>query len=130
MKTIERYVLWPAHDAGGTLPPVDVVAAIVPWRLLPGVQEAQPAGEVCIFVPPQWLGDWDSGCKLAPAYQHLWRVPSDILRALPDPPPHTSYRPDELPPSACGPSPLQRRYRPTSRSLRGKRSPSSRGSDG
>ena len=36
MKTIERYVLWPAHDAGGTLPPIDVLPPSSPgagtWR--------------------------------------------------------------------------------------------------
>jgi hypothetical protein len=129
MKTIERYVLWPAHDAGGTLPPIDVVAAVVAWRLLPGADETPAAGDVCVFVPPQWLGDWDSGCKLAPAYQHLWRVSSDALRALPDPPLHTPYRPDELPPSACGPSPLQRRYRPSPRRPNAARSASPRKGD-
>jgi hypothetical protein len=124
MGIVAHYVLWPGHDAGGLLPPVDVVAGIVKQSALRGEGAGAPgeparAGEVEVYVPPQWIGDWDSGCRLAPAYQQVWRVPLERLRPLPALPGYPPYRPDELPPAACGPSPFARPRRPAARSRTG-----------
>ncbi len=111
MSIIQRYALWPGHDAGGTLPPVDVLVAVVGLESVRSA-DVPPMRQLVVYVPPQWIGDWESGYKLAPAYQHLWSVAPDALRSVPDPPRYAPYRPDELPPAASGPSPLQRRFRP------------------
>ena len=111
MGIITRYVCWCGHDAGGTLPPVDVVAGI----LAPGVRSplaGAPCGdddELLVVVPPQWIGDWATGHRLAPGYQHVWRVPVSRLRPLPATPRFGPYRPAVLPVSATGP---QRARRP------------------
>src|SRR5579885_1253465 len=84
MSIITRYVPWVGHDAGGTLPPLDVVAGIVrpgAWRL-PQDWPPLTAGEALVFVPPQWIGDWETGHALAPAYHYLWRVSHAELRPL------------------------------------------------
>jgi hypothetical protein len=105
MVIITRYVLWIGHDAGGTLPPLDVVAGI----LEPGVQRV-PAwcpplcqGELLVLVPAQWIGDWETGHTLAPAYQYLWRVQRQYLHVPPCIPRGTPYRPHRLPEAATGP---------------------------
>jgi hypothetical protein len=103
---IARYVRWVGHDAGGALAPQDVAAGILhrgAWHL-PGDAPPLAADEVLVLVPPQWIGDWENGYPLAPGYQHIWRVPIARLQPLPQPPLHGPYRPDELPPSATGPS--------------------------
>jgi hypothetical protein len=105
MGIITRYVLWIGHDAGGTLPPLDVVAGI----LEPGVQRVPawwpPLGqsESLVLVPAQWIGDWETGHTLAPAYQYLWRVQRRYLHVLPCIPRSTPYRPYRLPEAATGP---------------------------
>ncbi len=118
MGVIVRYVYWTSHDAGGTLPPVDVVAGVLTrsaWRPL---ASWPPLGdhETLVVVPPQWIGDWEEGRPLAPGYQHVWRVALDRLEPLPEQPRHRPYRPPTLPASATGPrasSPMRRnaRYR-------------------
>jgi hypothetical protein len=104
MGIIERYVLWRGHDAGGMLPPVDVLAGVMKdadaRRLEGGTRKDE--GDTLVFVPPQWIGDWETGFRLAPAYQHVWRAPGQQLVALPDPPRDAPYRPAELPPAARG----------------------------
>ncbi len=118
MGVIVRYVYWTSHDAGGTLPPVDVVAGVLTraaWRPLaswPPLDEH----ETLVVVPPQWIGDWEEGRPLAPGYQHVWRVALDRLEPLPEQPRHSPYRPPTLPASATGPranAPMRRnaRYR-------------------
>ena len=113
MSIITHYVLWKGHDAAGTLPPVDVVAGIVrpgAWRM-PAWWPPLAAGETVVFVPAQWIGDWDSGHTLAPAYQYLWRVSVERLHALSLPPGHSSYRPESLPETAAGPRKVRSRQR-------------------
>ncbi len=105
MSIIARYVYWTSHDAGGTLPPVDVVAGVLrrsAWRPL---AEWLPLGEheTLVVVPPQWIGDWTDGHPLAPGYQHVWRVSLARLMVLPEMPRFGSYRPAVLPASATGP---------------------------
>ncbi len=105
MGIIARYVRWTSHDAGGTLPPLDVVAGIVQpdTRRMPAWWPPLGVDEAMVLVPAQWIGEWDSGHTLAPAYQYLWRVPRSQLRSLPALPQHAPYRPDRLPASATGP---------------------------
>ena len=66
--------------------------------------------DVCVVVPPQWIGGWESGHSLAPVYQHVWRVAASELEPLPDVPEDHPYRPETLPTSASGPRP-SRPYR-------------------
>ena len=103
---ITEYLRWPGHDAGGALPPEDVLVGVLTedaWRLPPQWAPLKP-GETLVYVPPQWIGDWESGHRLAPGYQHVWRV----ARASLCPPLSHSrfgpYRPSALPPSATGPT--------------------------
>lgn len=108
MGIIARYVYWVGHDAGGALPPVDVVAGVlVPDQgsLLTVLTVVEPADEdhVLVVVPPQWIGDWATGHRLAPGYQHVWRVSASRLCPLSAIPRFSSYRPDTLPISATGP---------------------------
>ena len=106
MAVVARYVRWIGHDAGGTLPSLDVAAGILAasaW-LPPTDWPPLAPGEALVLVPPQWIGDWETGSVLPPGYQHVWRVPLDRLAPPPDPPLSTPYRPTKLPPSACGPS--------------------------
>jgi hypothetical protein len=100
-----RYMLWIGHDAEGTLPPLDVVAGIVKTQAtrLPTWWPPLGPDEILVLVPAQWIGEWESGHSLAPAYQHLWRAPQADLHALPSTPTHISYRPNRLPESASGP---------------------------
>jgi len=105
MSIITRYVRWIGHDAAGTLPPVDVVAGIVrpgAWRM-PAWWPPLAPDETLVFVPAQWIGEWENGHTLAPAYQYLWRVSQARLRSLPGTPIDTSYRPAHLPESPFGP---------------------------
>lgn len=105
MGIIARYVCWIGHDAGGVLPPVDVVAGVlVPDQYhLPFAAEPPDDDHVLVVVPPQWIGDWTTGGRLAPGYQHVWRVSVTRLFPLPAVPRLGSYRPDVLPISATGP---------------------------
>jgi hypothetical protein len=105
-RLIERYVVWAGHTAGGTLPPEDVLAGVLRAERLRTAADLPPLepDETLVLVPPQWIGDWESGYRLAPGYQHLWRVPLAALRPPPDPPLHQPYRPAELPLTARGPS--------------------------
>jgi hypothetical protein len=107
---IVRYVRWAGHDAGGTLPPVEVVAGVLApgaWRQPDGWPPLD-ASEVLVYVPPQWLGDWDDGGRrLAPGYQHVWRVHVSRLTPLPVEPLPPPYRPPTLPTTATGPRPLR-----------------------
>lgn len=117
MSVIVRYVYWTSHDAGGTLPPVDVVAGVLTrsaWRPLASWPPLE-AHETLVVVPPQWLGDWEQGRPLAPGYQHVWRVALDRLEPLPENPPYGPYRPPALPESATGPR-VNSRMRRNSRS--------------
>ena len=104
-----RYLHWPGHDAGGAFPAEDVLVGILAdgvWRLPPNWPPLEP-GETLVYVPPQWIGDWESGHRLAPCYQHVWRVPLASLCPLPSQPPGSRvgpYRPSALPPSAIGPT--------------------------
>jgi hypothetical protein len=106
---ISRYLRWLGHDAGGTLPPEDVLVGILTdgvWRLPSSWRPLEP-GETLVYVPPQWIGDWETGHRLAPGYQHVWRVPLTSLCPLcpPQSLPHlASYRPSTLPASATGPT--------------------------
>jgi hypothetical protein len=105
MGIITHYMLWIGHDAGGTLPPLDVVAGILEpdVRRLPAWWPPLGQSESVVLVPAQWIGDWESGHSLAPAYQYLWRVRHRELRSLPCLPHGTLYRPQRLPASATGP---------------------------
>lgn len=124
MGIITQYQRWLGHDAGGALPPEDVVVGILTdgvWRLPPSWPPLVP-GEALVYVPPQWIGDWESGHRLAPGYQHVWRVPRASLCPLCPPQSPQSrpllgpYRPSALPPSATGPT--TRTNRPTWRRSR------------
>jgi hypothetical protein len=103
---VTRYLGWLGHDAGGTLPPEDVLVGILAdgvWRLPPHWPPLAP-DETLVYVPPQWIGDWETGHRLAPGYQHVWRVPLvSLCPALPCPR-HGPYRPSALPASATGPT--------------------------
>ncbi|HEX8033870.1 MAG TPA: hypothetical protein VF510_08485 [Ktedonobacterales bacterium] len=126
MSVIVRYVYWTSHDAGGTLPPVDVVAGVLTraaWRPLATWQPLEEH-ETLVIVPPQWIGDWESGRPLAPGYQHVWRVAVDRLASLPDTPRYGPYRPPTLPESATGP----RTISPWRRNARGRTTAARRGS--
>jgi hypothetical protein len=103
---IARYVRWIGHDAGGALRPVDVAAGVLHPGMWPLPRGWAPLGpnEALVYVPPQWIGGWEDGYRLAPGYQHVWRAPLAQLRPLPDPPEHGPYHPAELPPSAVGPA--------------------------
>lgn len=127
MSIYRGYVYWRGHDAGGTLPPVDVLAGLLAGdaaRAGAGVgavaapggcrardarADADAAEGLLVHVPPQWLGDWETGHPLAPGYQYLWRVPRDRLSPLDSAPRSTPYRPPALPPAATGARPSSRR---------------------
>lgn len=100
MGIIRRYVRWVGHDAGGTLPPLTVSAGVIADVCARG--EVAPAGEALVFVPAQWIGDWEMGRPLPPGYQYLWRAPARALLPAADVPPDAPYRPAELPPTARG----------------------------
>ncbi|MGH2487574.1 MAG: hypothetical protein ACRDHE_16355, partial [Ktedonobacterales bacterium] len=54
----------------------------------------------------QWIGGWEDGHALAPAYQQLWRVAWAELDDAPlDETPCPPYRPASLPLTATGPRP-------------------------
>jgi len=113
---ITCYLLWPGHDAGGTLPPEDVLAGILAsdvWPLPPDWPPLAP-GEILVYVPPQWIGDWQTGHRLAPIYQHVWRVSLADLCPLPSHPRFGPYRPATLPDTATGPTVRRRWTRPRS----------------
>ncbi|MFI5272717.1 MAG: hypothetical protein ACHQ4H_06755, partial [Ktedonobacterales bacterium] len=86
MGIIVRYVRWLGHDAGGTLPPVDVLAGLLAGDGRDGARPLALGAEVGgaetarVFVPPQWLGDWETGRALPPGYQYVWYAPRDTLR--------------------------------------------------
>ena len=106
MSIIKQYLRWQGHDAGGVLPPEDVLVGILTdgaWQLPPNSLPLAP-GETLVYVPPQWIGDWESGHRLAPGYQHVWRVPLASLRAPLSCPRFGPYRPRSLPPSATSPT--------------------------
>ena len=105
MGIVTRFVRWTGHDAAGTLPPLDVVAGIVRSDVRRVLEWWPPLGpdESLVLVPPQWIGDWENGHTLAPAYQYLWYAPMARLSFLSGIPEGTPYRPDRLPPSATGP---------------------------
>ncbi|PWT76914.1 MAG: hypothetical protein C5B60_03545 [Chloroflexi bacterium] len=105
MGIITHYVLWIGHDAGGTLPRLDVVAGILESdaRRVPAWWSPLCHSESLVLVPAQWIGDWETGHTLAPAYQYLWRVQNRDLHSLPCSPRGTPYRPDRLPEAATGP---------------------------
>jgi hypothetical protein len=115
---ITRYVCWRGHDAGGALRPVDVLAGVLApgaWRP-PASWPAPAANEMLVYVPPQWIGDWETGYRLAPGYQHVWSAPCASLHSLPPEPLHGPYRPATLPDIATGPrSPSFPRRRAASR---------------
>ena len=125
MSIITEYLRWPGHDAGGALPPEDVLVGILTegvWRLPPQWPPLKP-GETLVYVPPQWIGDWKSGHRLAPGYQHVWRVPRTALCPPLNRPRFGPYRPSSLPPSATGPTARSARPKwPPSRSERGETS--------
>ena len=108
MNVIVRRVRWPRHDANGTLPPESVLVGIlrpdapqIPAHLLP-----LGANEVIVLAPPQWIGSWEDGHALAPAYQQLWRVTWSELDDGPmDETLCPPYRPASLPLTATGPRP-------------------------
>jgi len=119
MGIITRYVCWRGHDAGGVLPPVDALAGVIapgawnpPASWLPLAKD-----EALVYVPPQWIGDWETGHRLAPGYQHVWLAPCANLHPLPFEPLHGPYRPATLPDIAIGPRPVSfpRRRRAASR---------------
>lgn len=115
MGVIARYARWPGHDAGGALPVEDVLVGVLAegaWSLPAGWPPLEP-GEALVYIPPQWIGDWQTGHRLAPGYQHIWRVPRAALRPLPRRSRFGPYRPAALPASATGP--LPRRPRPRAR---------------
>ncbi|HEU4784112.1 MAG TPA: hypothetical protein VFS83_12290 [Ktedonobacterales bacterium] len=104
MSIIRQYLRWPGHDAGGVLPPEDVLVGILTddaWPLPPTWPPLAP-GETLVYVPPQWIGDWETGHRLAPGYQHVWRVPLASLRSPLACPRFGPYRPSILPASATG----------------------------
>ena len=106
MSIITRYLCWPGHDAGGTLPPEDVLVGLLArgcWHLPPSWPPLAP-GETLVVVPPQWIGDWETGHRLAPAYQYVWRVPLASLCPPLAHPRFGPYRPSTLPLSATGPT--------------------------
>jgi hypothetical protein len=106
MSIISCYLRWPGHDAGGTLPPEDVLVGILTdgaWELPPSWPPLAP-GETLVYVPPQWIGDWETGHRLAPVYQYVWRVPLASLCPPLAHPRFGPYRPSTLPPSATGPT--------------------------
>ncbi|HLZ25274.1 MAG TPA: hypothetical protein VKQ30_24400 [Ktedonobacterales bacterium] len=105
MSIIAHYLRWPDHNAGGVLPPEDVLVGVLTDGVWP-LPECWPSlepGETLVYVPPQWIGDWQTGHRLAPGYQHVWRVPLASLRPLASRPRFGPYRPDTLPDSATGP---------------------------
>jgi hypothetical protein len=111
MSIITHYVRWIGHDAAGTLPAVDVVAGVVrpgAWRL-PAWWSPLSPDEALVLVPSQWIGEWEGGHRLAPAYQYLWRVRASQLHPQFGSSIHESYRPGRLPESASGPRPTRRR---------------------
>jgi hypothetical protein len=104
MSSIRHYLRWLGHDAGGALPPEDVLAGILTddaWPLPPTWPPLE-SGEALVYVPPQWIGDWETGHRLAPGYQHVWRVPLASLCPPLSGPRFGPYRPSSLPPSAIG----------------------------
>lgn len=112
MSIIREYLRWLGHDAGGALPPEDVFVGVLTddaWSLPPNWPPLAP-DETLVYVPPQWIGDWETGHRLAPGYQHVWRVPRASLRPLASLcspsafPQFGPYRPSVLPPSATGPT--------------------------
>ncbi|HEY7343493.1 MAG TPA: hypothetical protein VH591_21670 [Ktedonobacterales bacterium] len=106
MSIITHYLTWPGHDAGGALPPEDVLVGILTddaWQMPPTWPPLEP-GETLVYVPPQWIGDWETGHRLAPGYQHVWRVPRASLCPPLSSPRFGPYRPGALPPSATGPA--------------------------
>lgn len=122
MGIIRGYVYWRGHDAGGTLPPVDVLAGLLAEDAaregMAGAARCERAArdnvaddELLVQVPPQWLGDWETGHPLAPGYQYIWRVPRGRLSPLDGAPRSTPYRPPALPPAATGARPGFRRAR-------------------
>lgn len=116
MSIFRGYVYWRGHDAGGTLPPVDVLAGLLAddaAHTRPGLA-APREGELLVHVPPQWYGDWETGHPLAPGYQYIWSAPRERLTPLDGSPRSTPYRPPVLPPSATGTS-VRRRWRPARR---------------
>ena len=121
MGIIARYISWRGHDAGGALPPVDVLAGVVtPGAWNPPASWPPPTEhEILVYVPPQWIGDWETGRRLAPGYQHVWPAPRANLHPLPSDPAHSPYRPATLPEIATGPRPVsfpRRRRAPSRRS--------------
>jgi len=104
MGSIRDYVLWRGHDCDGAMPPVDVLAGVLPASARPAQAPRLEEDEVLVVVPPQWLGDWADGARLAPCYQHVWRVSLRRLDPLPAVPTGPPYRPATLPPSASGTS--------------------------
>lgn len=106
MSIITQYLRWLGHDAGGALPPEDVLVGVLTddvWQLPPSWPPLAPS-ETLVYVPPQWIGDWETGHRLAPGYQHVWRVPRASLCPPLSRPRFGSYRPSSLPPSATGPT--------------------------
>jgi hypothetical protein len=106
MSIIRQYRRWLGHDAGGALPSEDVLVGILSdgaWPLPPTWPPLEP-GETLVYVPPQWIGDWETGHLLAPGYQHVWRVPLASLCPPLASPRFGPYRPSALPPSATGPT--------------------------
>jgi hypothetical protein len=104
MSIITDYRRWLGHDAGGSLPSEDVLVGILTddaWPLPPTWPPLE-SGETLVYVPPQWIGDWETGHRLAPGYQHVWRVPLASLRPPLACPRFGPYRPSILPPSATG----------------------------
>ena len=106
MGRIREYVRWKHHTAGGVLPPEHVVAGILHEE--PDGTAPRQREEVAVVVPPQWIGDWESGHPLAPAYQQVWQVPQHELSAPTDGAANSPYRPADLPPAACGPTQRRR----------------------
>lgn len=110
MRLIVATRCWTEHDADGMLPPVDVLVGVLARdaaRLARWWADVAPE-EALVLVPPQWIGDWESGHALAPGYQHIWRVPLVRLHPVPRDIPHGPYRPATLPASATGPRPSGR----------------------
>jgi hypothetical protein len=111
MGIFRGYVYWRGHDAGGTLPPVDVLAGLLAEdaaHARPGMA-APREGELLVHVPPQWHGDWETGHPLAPGYQYIWSAPRNRLVPIDGTACSLPYRPLELPPSATGARPRSRR---------------------